>query len=162
MGKSPILSMYLGLFFEAWKKGYKLGWIYYRMVENFKEEETLAFFASAKEHGYPLVPEAYLAGAGTPFFLATVNKGFSDWMYRVNPTPEKFTQNALTNSRALQASKAKWEAASRACSEDLRQRGWEALDSFGGETKGLKRTQLKYDARGRRTGKGMSEKTWAK
>ena len=163
MDSDGVLRLYLGLLFLAWKKGYKLGWIYYQMlVTPFNQEAVHEFFASAQEKGYPLVADACHAKAGTPYFLATVNKGFSDWMYRVDPDVGKFIKNALANSRSLQVSKAKWSEASRDSAEDLRQRGWEALDAFGGEVKDLKGSQLVYDTRGRRTGRGMSERTWKK
>jgi hypothetical protein len=162
MEGNELVQLYLTLFHEAWKNAYKLGWIYHRMMEVRTKEEVLAFFATAEAQGYPLVPEACHAHAGVPFFLTVVDRGFSDWMYRVTPDAEKFIKNALANSRRLQASRAKWKDANKACQEDLRQRGWEALDSFGGETKGLNAKQLRYDSRNRKTGKGMSERTWAK
>lgn len=162
MEGNEMVQLYLTLFHEAWKKAYKVGWIYHRMVEKKSREEVLAFFAAAEAQGYPLVTEACHAYAGVPFFLATVNKGFSDWVYRVTPDAEKFVKSVLANSRALQASRAKWKEADRTCREDLRQRGWEALDTFGGEVKNLSAKSLRYDSRNRKTGKGMSERTWAK
>jgi hypothetical protein len=162
MEGTPLLISYLSFFFQAWKKAYNLGWIFHRMVEAHGIEVALAFFKEAEAAGYPLVAKATRAHAGTPFFLTVVNKRFSDWVFAKTPTEETFVKNVLANAQRLQATEEMWGAASKECAEDLRQRGWEALDTLGGKTKGLKMNQLRYDTRGRRTGKGAPERTWAK
>ncbi len=162
MQADEILALYIAFFFQAWKKGYKLGWIYHQMMGAAERDVVLNFFATAEEQGYPLVPEVCRAQARAPFFLATVNKAFSDWMYDKCPDESRFVKNVLANREVLKATAAKWKDAGRESAEDLRKRGWEALDSFGGGTKGLKDGQLLYASRGRKTGKGMSERTWAK
>lgn len=151
------LTLYLTLFYVAWKKGYKMYWILAELTRAlYSEEDEQENFDSFKAHAvtnsFPLFIQHEYWGLGAPYVLATVNKNFSDWVFNKNPTPEKFVENVLKVRRTLMVTPEKFRVAQSTASRDLTTRKWDALDSFGGKTAGLKGSQLVYLNMGRTTG----------
>ena len=148
-----LLNMYLALFFEAWKKGYKLGWIYNTIRNELDEKSDFdAFMAHAHEHRFPLFTNGEHCVYNCRYLLIIVNKHFSDWVLQKNPSMEKFVENVLKNRDRLLVKAEQFKTEQARASRDLRARQWDALDAFGGKVAELSGKQLAYLNMGRTTG----------
>ena len=156
--ENTYLNLYLELFFMAWKKAYKMSWIFYKMEEAIGKAGFDAFLVESKEKQYPLVPFDGNGFASSTYFIVAVNKSFSDWMYSKNPDLAKFTANVLKNSAKLQYSDEVVKSMNKNSQKDISERKWEALDSFGGKVKTLQMRTLRYHTNGRSTGVAFSGK----
>lgn len=144
---------YLKLFFVAWQRAYKIGWIFYALEEKLGVDALSALRERATRLQYPLfplLPHHYYVG--TTFFTSSCSRQFSDWLFDKSPTEESFLRSVLQSAHALKANEQKFKTVRRNEKRLEQANKNEARDAFGGEVVSLRFGQLRYSPSGRTTG----------
>lgn len=154
-----VLDCYLKNFSLAWKRAYKLFWVF-RRVEEELHLNAIELAELAQTHKFPLFPSAAIMDRAvnvncTYFVVHFVSKKFSDWLFDKTPDEAKFVATVLRNKDTLHA-----KSANECCKNINVARAkrygdkQEAQKAFGGTVE-LCEQQLKYLSMGRTTGKGQ-------
>lgn len=151
-----ILEAYLKFFLEAWKKGYKIYWIFHRMEEQYGLSHD-ALQTLAQANGFPLFPSneaEFIPPMTCPYFVRSyVSEKFSDWLFAAMPNEEKFISVVTKSAQALKMKTKRAEKSRRESGKLMRSKMRDARDAFGGGVVDLKPCQLLYNSCGRATGR---------
>ncbi len=153
MGDDPLFRRYLTLYLCAWKKAYKLVWIFHQLIDEFGAAQVEEFWSKAVREKYPLFPlEKGQLIFSCSYFTVCCSRRFSDWLFDKSPTEESFLRSVEKSKAALIFDADKNKLAKKEASSKLQERRREARDELGGGTVNLRFDQLRYLSNGRVTG----------